>query len=111
VIEAAGPPAAQRTAFDLLRPGGVLSVISVQTEESFAFTPVEGYDANVTVAMGRASVRSLLARLLPMVAEGTVSVPSSTVVTHAHQPLESAPELYRRFADREHGMLKVVFEL
>lgn len=111
VIEAAGPPAAQRTAFDLLRPGGVLSVISVQTEERFAFTPVEAYDANVTVAMGRASVRSVLARLLPLVSNGTFSVPSETVVTHTDEPLDSAPELYRRFGDREDGMLKVVFTL
>ena len=109
VIEAAGSPAAQRLAFSLLRPGGTLSVIAVQTDATFAFTPVEAYDRNVTLRAGRAPVRGLLDTLLPLVAGGAVRIPTATVVTHDGVALEDGPALYRRFAAREAGLVKAVF--
>jgi threonine dehydrogenase-like Zn-dependent dehydrogenase len=109
VIEAAGTPAAQRLAFDLLRPGGVLSVIAVQTTQAFGFSPVEAYDANLTLRVGRAPVRSLLDALVDDVAAGRLEVPTSTVVTHPGTPLEEGPALYARFAAREPGLVKAVF--
>jgi alcohol dehydrogenase len=109
VIEAAGTVAAQRLAFELLRPGGTLSVIAVQTDATFGFTPVDAYDRNVTVRAGRAPVRSVLDSLVPQIASGAVAVPSDVVVTHPGLPLEDGPEVYRRFAAREGGMVKAVF--
>ena len=109
VVEAAGPASAQRTAFDLVRPGGVLSMISVQTADRFAFSPVEAYERNLTLATGRAAVRSLLERILPLVVDGVLRVPATAVVTHPDRPLEEAEELYRGFSRREDGMLKVTF--
>ena len=109
VIEAAGAPAAQRLAFDLLRPGGTLSVIAVQTAGVFAFTPVEAYDRNLTVRAGRAPVRSVLDELLPRVEAGDVSVPADVVVTHPAVDLAEGPETYRAFSAREDGIIKVVF--
>lgn len=109
VIEAVGSLAAQRLAVDLLRPGGTLSVISVQTDERFAFDPVEAYDRNLTVRAGRAPVRSILDRLLPLVATGDVVLPTDLVVTHPAVPLSRGPDLYRRFAAREPGLVKAAF--
>ena len=109
VIDAAGSPAAQRLAFALLRPGGTLSIIAVQTEPAFAFTPVEAYDRNVTVRAGRAPVRSLLDELLPLVEDGSVQIPTSTIVTHDAAALDEGPDLYRRFAGREAGLVKAIF--
>lgn len=109
VIEAAGTPPAQRLAFDLLLPGGTLSVISVQTANRFPFDPVEAYDRNVTVRVGRSPVRSLLDRLLTLATNGEVSIPADVVVTHPDVPLEHGPAVYQRFAAREEGMVKVVF--
>ena len=109
VIEAAGTAAAQRTAFKLLRPGGTLSIIAVQTSDTFAFTPVEAYDANVTVRAGRAPVRSILDELLAEVAGARLAVPGEAVVTHPNVALEDGPATYRAFAARESGMIKAIF--
>ena len=108
-VDAAGTLPAQRLAFDLLAPGGTLSVIAVPTDQRFAFTPPETYDRNLTVRAGRASVRATLDRLLPRVTSGEVRVPTDVVVTHLDVPLRTGPELYRRFADREDGLVKAVF--
>jgi alcohol dehydrogenase len=108
-VDAAGTLPAQRLAFELLAPGGTLSVIAVPTDQRFAFTPPEAYDRNVTVRAGRASVRATLERLLPRVTSGEVRVPTQVVVTHLDVPLDEGPELYRRFAAREDGLVKAVF--
>ncbi len=99
VIEAAGTPAAQRLAFEMTHPGGTLSIISVQTADRFAFSPVEAYDRNLTVRTGRASVRSTLDRLLPRVA-GEVQVPAEAIIT-VTADYAAGPDLYRRFSNRE----------
>ena len=108
VIEAAGTDAAQATAFGLVRPGGVLSVIAVQTAPRFAFTPVAAYDANVTVRLGRASVRATLGRMLPDLARIADAV-ADVVVTHPQVPLREGPATYERFGARERGMVKALF--
>ncbi len=107
VVEAAGTSGAQRAAFAAVRPGGTLSVVAVQTEVGFPFTPIESYDKNITLRLGRAPVRSVLERLLPRL--GDVRVPDDVIVTHPAEPLESGPDLYRRFAAREPGLVKALF--
>lgn len=109
VVEAAGTASGQRLAFELVRAGGTLSIIAVQTSPRFAFTPVEAYDRNITVRAGRASVRATLEQLLPRVVAGEVPVPTEVCVTHLGVPLEQGPELYRRFAAREDGLVKAIF--
>lgn len=109
VVEAAGTAPAQRTAADLVRPGGTLSIISVQTTSSFAFTPIEAYDRNLTVRAGRASVRRTLDDLLPRVIDGVVPVPAAQIITHRNLPLSDGPDLFERFAARADGIIKASF--
>jgi alcohol dehydrogenase len=109
VIEAAGTRAAQALAVSLLRPGATLSVIAVQTADRFGFTPIQAYDANLTVRTGRAPVRALLGRLLPRIVAGEIPVPHDVIVTHPDTPLADGADVYRRFAAREPGMVKVAF--
>lgn len=109
VVEAAGAPPAQRLAFTLLRPGGTLSIIAVQTDQTFPFTPVEAYDSNLTIRAGRAPVRAILHDLLPAVAAGKHDVQADPIFTHVGVALEDGPELYRRFAAREDGLVKAYF--
>lgn len=110
VIEAAGPTEAQRLAAELVTPGGTLSIIAVQTSDRFGFTPVLAYDRNLTVRAGRAPVRAVLDRLLPRVLSGAVTIPTEAVVTHPDVPLSDGAAAYARFAAREPGLLKVVFQ-
>lgn len=109
VIEASGSPNGQRTAFSLVAPGGILSVIAVPTTGEFAFTPVEAYDRNLTVVTGRAPVRSTLDEVLPLVSTGAVVLPTDEIITHPDRPLDEGPDLYRRFAAREGGIVKATF--
>lgn len=109
-IEAAGPAAAQRLAARLVRPGGVVSIIAVQTAPAFGIDPVTAYDRNLTITAGRAPVRSLLDELLPMVADGRLVPPVGEVLTHVGLPLAAGPATYRRFADREDGLVKAAFD-
>ena len=109
VVEAAGTKAAQGYAFQSVRPGGTLSVIAVQTDAEFPFTPVNAYDANITVRFGRAPVRSVLNRMLPMIKSGALQIPDDVIVTHPTEALEDGPDLYRAFADREPGLVKALF--
>lgn len=108
VVEAAGTTAAQRLACALVRPGGTVSVIAFQTGTAFGFTPVEAYDANLTVRFGRASVRAALDRLLSRVHE-VLPRAAEVVLGEPVVDLTAGPDAYARFARREAGTLKVVF--
>jgi threonine dehydrogenase-like Zn-dependent dehydrogenase len=109
VVEAAGTANAQEFAFRMVGPGGTLSVIAVQTDAGFPFTPVEAYDRNITVRFGRAPVRSVLNRLLSTVEEGSLEIPEQVIVTHPAESLEDGPDLYRAFTRRRPGLVKVLF--
>jgi alcohol dehydrogenase len=110
VVEAAGPPPAQRLAGDLADVGATISIIAVQTAEHFTIDPVTAYDRNLTIRAGRAPVRSVLEVLLPRILAGAVTVPTSTIVTHAARPLAEGPDLYRAFAARQKGLIKATFD-
>jgi len=108
VVEAAGTAAAQRLACRLIRPGGTLSVIAVQTADAFGFTPVVAYDANLTVRFGRASVRAALDRIQPLTAS-LLSALGEVLIGGPALALADGPDAYVRFARRDRGALKVVF--
>ncbi|MDQ7051503.1 MAG: alcohol dehydrogenase family protein [candidate division KSB1 bacterium] len=64
VLEAVGSPQAMRLAYELVRPGGVISTVGVHTESGFAFSPAEAYDKNLTFRIGRCPARALLAEAM-----------------------------------------------
>ncbi|HSJ29372.1 MAG TPA: alcohol dehydrogenase catalytic domain-containing protein [Acidimicrobiia bacterium] len=105
IVEAAGPPTAQRLAADLADAGATISIIAVQTDPSFAIDPVLAYDRNLTIRTGRAPVRSVLQAILPEVE--SLRIPTGAIVTHPDRDLRDGPDLYRLFAERE--VLKATF--
>lgn len=104
-LEAVGSPESTRLAVDLLRPGGTLVAAGVHTEASFAFTPAEAYDKNLTYRAGRCSARHYLEKTLPLVAAGRY--PLDRLVTH-RLPLAEGPSAYRLFDGKTDGCIKVV---
>lgn len=58
-------PAAQALALSLVRPGGTLSIIAVQTTDRLAFTPIDAYDANLTVRTGQGALLPVTVHLRP----------------------------------------------
>ncbi len=99
VVEASGSQSARRTAIDCVAPGGVVSIISVQTASDFAFTPIEAYDINLTVAWGRAPVRSILANHLDFLADVAADV-ADLILPGPDLPLSDGPAVYAAFAER-----------
>lgn len=109
VVEAAGPASAQRLASEIAAAGATISIIAVQTEESFGIEPITAYDKNLTIRAGRAPVRSVLALILDRIVSGELVVPTDIIVTHPGRPLTDGPGLYRAFAARHHGLIKATF--
>ncbi|KAK9838103.1 hypothetical protein WJX81_001599 [Elliptochloris bilobata] len=115
VLETVGSQAAVRLAYELIRPGGTISSVGVHTEREWGFTPVGGYDKNVTYSNGRCPARALMDRLLQFVQASAVDV--TRVFTHrvpladgvavaaAYEPAPSDIDHLRRFTTSpEHGL-------
>ncbi len=107
VLEVVGSHSAGRSAFELLRPGGVFSAVGVCTDQNLAFSPVEAYDKNLTYKVGRCPARSYMERLIePAMAEAEKL---NQIFTH-RTSLAQGPESYRLFANREEDCLKILLE-
>lgn len=107
VMEAVGSHASMKSAFELLRPGGILATVGVQAYERFPFDPPDIYDKNLTLRAGRCSARHYAEQLLPEVREGRVNI--SSIVTHTHS-LEEGEEAYRLFDSRKDACVKVLLQ-
>ena len=109
IVEAAGPHSAQRLATELADVGATISIIAVQTANQFGIDPVAAYDRNLTIRAGRAPVRSVLDEMVAGVVDGTIRVPTATVVTHPDRPLSEGPGIYQAFAARDGSLIKATF--
>ena len=105
VLEAVGSQTASRLAVDLVRPGGIVSVVGVHTEPSFAFSPILAYDKNLTFKIGRCSARHFLDITLGLISKE--NVPITRIISH-RLPLADGSRAYRIFADRAEGCTKAV---
>ncbi len=105
VLEVVGSEAASRLAFDLVRPGGVVSIAGVHHEERFAISTVEAYDKNLTLRIGRCPARSLMDELKPLLRRRPEL---REIVTHA-MPLAEGARAYERFDRKDDGCIKVAF--
>lgn len=107
VLEFVGLPAAQRLAWEVLRPGGVMAVIGCHSAE-FAFTPAEAYDKNLTYRTGRCPARHYMTRR----SEGDLLDASriTSVITHRFAPADCA-RAYDVFGHQRDGCLKAVFDM
>lgn len=108
ILEAVGNPEAQKLAFALVRPGGVISAVGMHTSDRFSFSPADAYNRNVTYRAGRCPVRSYLDRLLGDIESGRLVIPVEQIVTHAAVPLSDGPEAYRQFSQRTDDCVKVI---
>jgi threonine dehydrogenase-like Zn-dependent dehydrogenase len=105
VLEVVGSAEASRLAFDLVRPGGTVAIAGVHHESRFAFSPVEAYDKNLTLRIGRCPARSTMDELLPLLRRrGDLAA----IVTH-QRPLADGPAAYDLFDRRAEGCIKVAF--
>jgi threonine dehydrogenase-like Zn-dependent dehydrogenase len=106
-IEAVGSTSAIKLAFDLVRPGAVVSSVGVCNDPSFPFAPVEAYNKNLTYKSGRCPARNMIDELLPLVQSRKYDV--TDVFTH-RMNLSDGAKAYDLFANKKDGCLKVVLQ-
>ncbi len=104
-IEAVGSGAATRTAFELIRPGGAISAVGVNTDTKMAFDPVEAYDKNISYHIGRCPARFYIKELM----EAALRDQNQLIQVFSHQmSLADGVEGYRIFANKLEDCTKVL---
>ena len=107
VMELVGLPAAQRLAWEVLRPGGVMAVIGCHCTPGFAFSPSEAYDKNLTYRTGRCPARHYMDVMTERVLGEMPHI--TQVITHRFAPSDCV-RAYDVFAHQRDGCIKAVFE-
>jgi threonine dehydrogenase-like Zn-dependent dehydrogenase len=100
--------AALRTAIELVRRGGTVSIIGVYGGMTDPLPLMTLFDKQVQLRMGQANVRRWVDDVLPLVVDGD---PLGTEQFATHRlPLDAAPEAYRTFREKRDGAVKVLFQ-
>lgn len=107
VMEAVGSSGAGKLAYDLIRPGGIISVVGVCDDANLSFSPVEAYNKNITYTVGRCPARAMMDELTPFVRSKKVDFTS--IVTH-RMKLQDGVKGYDIFANKKDNCLKVILE-
>ena len=107
VMELVGNPAAQQLAYQVMRPGGTISVVGCHCTPNFAFSPIDAFDKNLTYRTGRCPARHYMDKLTDRVANGKFKIDS--FVTH-HFSVDESVQAYDVFSNRKNGCVKAVFE-
>jgi 2-desacetyl-2-hydroxyethyl bacteriochlorophyllide A dehydrogenase len=105
VLEAVGSHSAMLTAYNILRPGGVIASVGVHTSPTFAFSPIACYDKNITLKIGRAPVRHYMPELLAQALQSPFD--TAPIITH-RLPLSEGANAYQLFDEKREGCIKVV---
>lgn len=105
VMEAVGTHEATKMAFQLVRPGGIISTVGVHTDREFAFTPVEAYDKNITFNIGRCPARFYMERLIRKLEDNKLD--PGRIITHQFD-LTEGKHAYEIFDKKEDNCLKIV---
>jgi 2-desacetyl-2-hydroxyethyl bacteriochlorophyllide A dehydrogenase len=104
VMELVGLPAAQKLAFQVVRPGGILSVIGCHCTPQFAFSPMQAYDKNLTYRTGRCPARHYMDKLAPLI-QGHDFSELASLISHQFS-IEQGVEAYDIFANRKDECVK-----
>jgi 2-desacetyl-2-hydroxyethyl bacteriochlorophyllide A dehydrogenase len=107
VIEAVGADAAIQSALALVRRGGVVSVVGVNTNLAFPFPMGLALMKGITFRIGVCPVPGFWRELLPLVEQGRLR--PEFVFTH-HMGLSEGTAAYDLFASRRDGVLKVLLD-
>ncbi|MBO6622321.1 MAG: alcohol dehydrogenase catalytic domain-containing protein [Balneola sp.] len=107
VIEAVGSKTSMKSAFDILRPGGILASVGVQAFDQLPFSPPDMYDKNITLKTGRCSSRFYAEKLIPLIQNGDLQL--TDVITHTFD-LKDGVEAYRFFDEEKDKCLKVLLK-
>lgn len=105
VIEAVGAAETVQTALDLVRIGGIVSVVGVLLDASFPFPMGTAFLKDLTFRIGLVNVPGFVERLLPLVHSGRLE--PTRLISH-RLPLAEGRRAYELFDKRDDGCVKVV---
>jgi threonine dehydrogenase-like Zn-dependent dehydrogenase len=105
VMEAVGNKATGKLAYELVRPGGIISMVGVCTDQHMPFSPTDAYNKNLTFKVGRCPARSLMNELTAVVRSQKYDYAS--VITH-RLSLSEGVVGYDLFANKKENCLKVI---
>ncbi|MEO9325395.1 zinc-dependent alcohol dehydrogenase [Nocardioides sp. C4-1] len=97
------------TAFEAVRRGGTVSISGVYGGAASPMPMLQLFDKQLTLKMGQANVHRWSDEILDLLQRDEDVLGVEDFATH-RLPLEEAPEAYRKFRDKEDGMVKVVFK-
>ena len=100
--------AALHTSLDAVRRGGTVSLLGVYGGAADPMPLVQMFDKQIQLRMGQANVRAWTDAIMPSLLDDSDPLGTEEFVTH-RLSLDEAPEAYRRFRDKDDGMVKVVF--
>ena len=96
---------ALHTAIDVVRRGGTVSVSGVYSGAADPMPLVTMFDKQVQLRMGQCNVKRWVDDIMPLLTDADPLV-VDTFATH-RVPLDQAPEMYRTFAEKADGCVKV----
>jgi 2-desacetyl-2-hydroxyethyl bacteriochlorophyllide A dehydrogenase len=105
VIEAVGSDATVLTALELVRIGGVVSVVGVNLNPAFPFPLGLAFMKSLTLRIGLVPVIELWDALIPLVAAGRLA--PEHVFSH-EMSLADGADAYRLFDSRKEGVRKIL---
>jgi 2-desacetyl-2-hydroxyethyl bacteriochlorophyllide A dehydrogenase len=108
VMDAVGSGSASRLAYEIVRPGGIISVVGVCTDSNFSFSPVEAYNKNITFKVGRCPARFFLEKLIPLVQQKRF--PITSIFTHKMSLMDGVGG-YDMFTKKKDGCVKIILEI
>ncbi len=100
--------AALHGAIDAVRRGGTVSISGVYGGATEPMPMMQMFDKQIQLRMGQANVRRWSDDILPLLLDDSDPLGTESFATH-RLPLSEAPEAYKKFRDKEDGMIKVVF--
>jgi 2-desacetyl-2-hydroxyethyl bacteriochlorophyllide A dehydrogenase len=104
VIEAVGAADTVQLALDLVRTGGVVSVVGVLLDAAFPFPMGTAFMKDLTFRIGLVNVPGFVRRLLPLIESGRLD---PTMLISHRLPLSEGRRAYELFDTRQDGCVKV----
>lgn len=108
ILEAVGSESSNRLAYDLVRPGGLISAVGVCNASNLSFSPTEAYNKNLTYKVGRCPARYYMERLVDKTKSDYFNI--TDIISHKF-PLSEGKDAYNLFDRKLDGCMKVVFEV
>lgn len=107
VIEAVGAGETFQLAFELVRIGGVVSIVGVMMQNDFSFPMGTALLKDLTFRIGLVNVIGFIPTLLPLVRSGRLD--PAALITH-RLPLAQGVQAYELFDKRSDGCVKVALQ-